>query len=232
MKFFARAWLAGVLLTLPATGEVEAEIPFGIEAVTGIRSDYVHRGFQLAESSLDFQIESELVLSDTTSLHLGLSHLSESSGGFAETSAYFELSREFRDGITFGGSITYRDRRRSLLDGGLDLGIFATVEINEDWRWRNELNFDLGVDGIWFSSGLEWSTVISDDSFLVVQSGLSAVSSYLNRDGLNDFHTRISFTYTLSEQVSLTPFIGSSVQIADSAASDVFFGGFWFEVIF
>ena len=106
------------------------------------------------------------------------------------------------------------------------------MEINEDWRWRNELNFDLGVDGIWFSSGLEWSTVISDDSFLVVQSGLSAVSSYLNRDGLNDFHTRISFTYTLSEQVSLTPFIGSSVQIADSAASDVFFGGFWFEVIF
>jgi hypothetical protein len=226
--------LGGVALMFgaPVRAEVEAEIPFGIEAVTGIRSDYVHRGFQLAESSLDFQLESELTLSDETSLHLGLSHLAESGGDFAETSGYLELTHSMSNAFVLGASMTYRDRRASLLDGGFDFGFFATLDLHEDWRWRNELNFDLGVDGIWYRSALEWSTVLTDDAFLVVEGGLSAVSGYLERDGINDFHTRISLTYTLSDQVSFTPFIGSSLQIDDSSASDILYGGLWFEVIF
>ena len=66
-----------------AFAEVDSEIPLGIEAVTGLRTDYVHRGFQLAESALDFQLEAEIILSNNNSLSLGFAHLSESGGVFS-----------------------------------------------------------------------------------------------------------------------------------------------------
>lgn len=232
MKRLIGVGVLGSFLFAPASAEVETEIPFGIEAVTGIRSDFVHRGFQLADSALDFQLETELTLSNHTSLHFGLSHLTENGGNFTETSGYFEITHNFSKCFLAGASVTYRDRRDSILDGGFDLGLFTSLDLHKDWRWRNELNFDLGVEGIWFRSAIEWSTVITEDAFLIVEGGLSAVSGYLDRDGLNDFHTRISLTYAISEQVSISPFLGSSIQIEDSSASDLFYAGLWFEVIF
>ena len=204
--------------------------PFGIEAVTGIRSDYVHRGFQLANSALDFQLETELTLSNETSLHFGLSQFSEN----GETSRKPRATETHTFSNTFnqGATVTYLNRQNSLLNEGFDFGLFTRMDLNRDWRWLNELNFDLGVDGIWFRSALEWSTIITDEAFLVIEGGLSMVSGYLDRDGLNDFHTRISLTYALSDQISITPFLGTSFQIEDSSASDIFYGGVWFEVIF
>ena len=42
---------------LPA--DVSKEIQLGVEAVAGYRSGYVYRGFELAESTIDFQVETE-----------------------------------------------------------------------------------------------------------------------------------------------------------------------------
>lgn len=226
--------LCGLLIFVPAglVAEVESEIPLGIEGVTGIRSDYVHRGFQLADSALSFQLEGKRVFSKTTSLNFGLAHFTENGGGFYETTGYLRASRRFGDALTLGSSLTYRDRNESRLDGGFDLGLFTSFDWHEDWCWRNELNFDLGVDGIYAASQLEWSTAINDDSFLTIRGGLSLVSDYLDRDGLNDFHTRLSYTYALSDQVSFTPFVGASVQLSDTEDEDILFGGLWFEVIF
>ncbi len=212
--------------------EVDTAIPLGIEAVTGIRTDYVHRGFELAKSSLDFQLEAEITLSDNTSVHLGLSHLAESNGDFSETTGYLELSHSFSKKLTVGSSLTYRDRDDSILESGLDLGFSSAYTINDDWRWRNALNFDFGENGIYLESELEWSRIISDKSFVTVKGGLSYVSDYFDRDGLNDFYTRVAFTYALSDQVSFTPFIGTSFQLHDENPSDIAYGGFWFEVIF
>jgi len=90
----------------------------------------------------------------------------------------------------------------------------------------------LGVDGIYLNSELEWSQIISEKSFVTIKAGLSWVSEYLERDGLNDFHTRLTYTYAISDQVSFTPFIGSSIQIEDKDNHDLLYGGLWFEVIF
>jgi hypothetical protein len=67
---------------------------------------------------------------------------------------------------------------------------------------------------------------------VTVSAGLSYVSDYLDRDGINDFHTKLTYTYAISDQVAFTPFIGSSNQIEDQDADDIFYGGLWFEVIF
>ena len=172
----------------------DSEIPLGIEAVTGLRSDYVHRGFQLAESALDFQLEADITLSNDNSLFLGFSHLSESNGDFNETWSYLELNHSFNKNFTGGTSFTYRDRDKSILQGGFDLGLFTSYSINDVWRWRNELNFDLGVDGVYLNSELEWSQIISDKSFVTIKAGFSWVSEYLERDAVSYTHLTLPTT--------------------------------------
>lgn len=228
------AGLGGILFVIaPALqAEIDSEIPLGIEAVTGLRSSYVHRGFELADTSLDFQMQAEVTLSNETSVHLGLSHLAESDGDFSETTAYAELAHALNKDLLVGTSLTYRDRNASLLSSGLDLGFFTSYALNDDWRWRNELNFDFGESGLYFASELEWSQVVSDKSFVTIEGGVSYVSDYLERDGFNDFYARVTYTFAISDRVSITPFFGTSLQLDDHESDDVAYGGFWFEVIF
>ncbi|MFT6179902.1 MAG: hypothetical protein ACI9NQ_001018 [Paracoccaceae bacterium] len=232
MKTLAR--LGGILFVITSAlqAEVDTEIPLGIEAVTGLRTSYVHRGFELADTSLDFQMQAEVTLSNETSVHLGFSHLAESNGDFSETSAYVELTHNLSKDLLAGTSLTYRDRNASLLSSGLDLGVFTSYALNHDWRWRNELNFDFGENGLYFASEVEWSHLISDRSFVTIEGGMSFVANYLERNGLNDFYARVSYTFTISDRVAITPFFGTSLQLDDHESDDVAYGGFWFEVIF
>ena len=52
------------LALTPAHAEVENDIKLGIEAVTGIRTGYIHRGYDLADASLEFQLQAEFALSN------------------------------------------------------------------------------------------------------------------------------------------------------------------------
>jgi hypothetical protein len=50
---------------------------------------------------------------------------------------------------------------------------------------------------------------------------------------MNDVYGRVSFTYHISETVSITPFVGGSVLLDDQdAGDDQAYGGVWFEVRF
>ncbi|YCM45321.1 hypothetical protein V2O64_04710 [Verrucomicrobiaceae bacterium 227] len=233
MKFQVIRTALGCALCLPASAEIESDIPLGIEAVTGIRSGYVHRGFDLADTSLEFQFAGEVTLSNENSLHFGLSHLAESDGDFSETAGYLELTKKLSNRLHAGISATYRDRSRSILDGGLDLGVFTSFSINDDWEWRNGLNYDFGADGLYAASEITWSEALSEKVFLSISGGISYLSGYEDRSGLNDFFTRISLNFAYSEQVAFSPFIGTSVTLdSDESADDVFYGGLWFQVIF
>lgn len=224
------SWAA---LTLSASAEIESNIPLGIEAVTGIRSGYVHRGFDLADTSLEFQFAGEVTLSNENSLHFGLSHLAESDGDFSETAGYLELARKFSDRFRAGFLTTYWERNNSILDSGLDLGAFTSFSLNADWQWRNELNYDLGAEGLYLASEITWSEALSDKVYLSISGGMSYLSGYQNRTGLNDFFARISLNYAFSDQVSFSPFLGTSIQLdSEDSANDIFYGGLWFQVIF
>ena len=72
---------------------------------------------------------------------------------------------------------------------------------------------------------------LGEDAFVELLGGLSWADSYYDRSGLNDFHGRASLTYNVSSAVSLTPFVGWSVEIED-ADGDELFGGLWFSVVF
>ena len=71
----------------------EEDIPLGIEAVTGFRSDYVYRGFHLAQATMDFQVETEIVISDILSLGVGGWAATQLDDGFNERIGFIDLAR-------------------------------------------------------------------------------------------------------------------------------------------
>ena len=233
MKFRRESVICWLSLCAAASAEIEGEIPLGIEAVTGIRSGYVHRGFELAETSLEFQFAGLVTLSKNHSLNFGLSHLAESSGDYSESTGYLELEHRWSDQFRTGISATYRNRTRGILDSGMDLGVYSSFAINDDWEWRNEINWDFGPDGLYVASELTWSHPLSEKTFISASGGVSILADYADRDGLNDLFTRLSLNYAFSKQVAFTPFLGASIQLDDdSPGDDVFYGGLWFQVIF
>lgn len=229
-----RTILSSVLLLVsaPLHAEVEHEIPWGIETVAGIRSGYLYRGFELAETSLDLQIEAEIALSNETSVNLGTWHLSESSGNFSETGAFIDLRHELSADTLIGTSLTYRNFQNSALDGGLDFGIFLNYRVDDLWDTKTGLNYDTGNDAFYAYTEIRWSKPISEDAFVSLENGVSYLSDYQGRDGFNDFYGRLSLTYAISEIAAITPFIGWSIQLNDSTANDPVFGGLWFEFVF
>ncbi|MGC6427177.1 MAG: hypothetical protein ACON5H_09310 [Akkermansiaceae bacterium] len=222
-----------ILLTLaPIRAEIENEIPWGIETVAGIRSGYVYRGIELADTSLDLQIEAEISLSNDTSLSLGTWHLSESSGNFSESAVFLDLHHELNEQTQIGTSLTSRNFRNSVLESGLDFGVFLNRRINDLWDVKAGAYYDTGNDAFYASTEIRWRKPISEKTFVSIDNGVSFVSNYLDREGFNELYGRLSFTYAISDASAITPFLGWSMQLDDSRATDPVFGGVWFEFIF
>ena len=209
------------------------DIPYGVEAVTGLRSSYIYRGFKLADTTLDFQLQSEVTLAKDNYLSFGAWHAAESDGNFSTTELFLDLNRDLDD-LTIGATLSYHNFNHSFFQSGLDFGIYANLLISDDWAWRTALNYDFGADGFYMNTELNWSHPVSDDAFVSILGGASAVSDNYGRDGLNDLYLRIALTYGISERVSLTPFVGGSFVIDDDTAfsDDEAYAGFWFEVTF
>ena len=240
MKLLLPLALIACPLTSQLSADVENEIPLGIEAVTGIRSEYVYRGFTLAEDSvLDFQIEGEIAINDHTYLNVGAWYASETGrGDFDETAFFTKLSFLKSDEITIGISANYRDFSDSVFESGVDLGVYGTYQFNKDLGVTAGAYYDFGADAWYANIEGNWSHTITDKSYVSFKLGVSYVNDYYDRDGINDVYARLSYTHHISETVSITPFIGTSILIEDDADvpgitnDDSTYGGLWFVVRF
>lgn len=213
--------------------EIESEIPVGIEAVTGIRSGYVHRGVELADTLFDFQVETEISLGEALFLNTGGWVASESGGDFSETAFFLDLRRDLTDALTVGTSVTWRDYDNALLRDGVDTGIFATYYADDDLDFTLGLYRDFGNDAWYAKAEAGWSTRLGEDSWFALTGGISWADNFAGRSGMNDFYGRASVTYNVNRTVSLTPFVGWSLLLDDDDVDgDEFFGGLWFEVVF
>ncbi len=222
------------LALAPALPAADSDIPIGVEAVTGLRSGYLYRGFKLADATLDFQVESEVAIDDETFLNIGAWYLAESDGDFSEKGLFLDFRRAVSKKLILGGSLLYRDFHHPVFNSGIDAGISASYRINDEWAWKTTASYDFGAEGFYASSDLHWSHVIDDNSFVSVLGGVSAVNDYYGRNGLNDFYSRLGYTYAISDRVAVTPFVGGSVVIADDGylTDNEAYAGFWFEVNF
>ncbi|MBT8037380.1 MAG: hypothetical protein KJO21_07535 [Verrucomicrobiae bacterium] len=236
--------LALILLTLclptQTSAEVEDNIALGIEAVTGYRSGYVYRGFELAESTLDFQIEAEIALNNHTFLNVGAWYATETGNGdFDEASLFTHLRFEKSDSLTIGLSASYHSFSHStpplsvMFNDGADVGAFGSWHFSKDFSATLGAYYDTGAEAWYGHLETHWTKPLSEKSFVSLKTGVSYVNDYYGRDGINDAYSRLSLTYHISDTVSITPFVGGSVLLDQAdAGNDQAYGGIWFEVRF
>jgi hypothetical protein len=220
------------LVPLVAGAEVESEIPWGFEAVAGYRSDLVHRGFKLADDVYDYQLEAEIALSNEWSFNFSGYYGTGTGKGndFSEMSGIAELrydARQWSAGWTFG----YRDFTSTFFRDGWESGPFFSYRLTDDLDLRAEYLYDEGAESFYGSVQLSWSQALSAKSFVSVRGGVSHVEDFYESKGFHAMDLRLSYTYLILSNVSVTPFVGGSLAI-DREADDAVLGGLWFEVTF
>lgn len=215
------------------SAEIESDLPIGLEAVTGIRSGYVFRGFDMANALMDFQLEGEITLNECTYLNVGGWFASESGGPFEELAGFLDLRTEANDLVTLGTVLTYHDYNGTLFDSGADLGVYISLFPANDWDFTVGAYHDFGANAWYANTEAGWSKRLGEDSYLALTGGISWVDNYYGRSGMNDFHGRASFTYNINRSVAVTPFLGWSLEIDDTNGDgDELFGGLWLELVF
>lgn len=207
-------------------------LPIGIEVVTGYRTDYVYRGFQLAGSLIDVQAEAEVALSDDWLLNVG-GYYGTATGDadFSEAAAFFDLRYETEKWTAAFGT-TWHDYQDSFFEDGFDLAPSFTWHLTKDWDIGTGIAYDTG-DGGWYGH-LEatWSKATGEHSFLSTEAGTSWTEDYYGSSGWHDVYARLGWTYAFNRSVSVTPFVGTSIPMSSSPERNRLFGGVWFEVNF
>lgn len=226
--------LIALALPMSVSAEVEEDIQWGVEAVTGYRSNYVYRGFELSESTLDFQLEAEFALTNNLALNVGGWYATETgSGDFDEAAGFLKLHHQTTEHLTLGAGATYRDFNNSLFEEGVDVGAYATWHFCRGFGITLGGNYDTGAEGWYGNLETNWTKPLNEKAFFSLQTGVSAVDDYYGRDGFNDVYGRASLTYNISDTVSVTPFVGGSALLdSNDIGDDTAFGGIWFEVRF
>lgn len=221
-----------VFLTAFVSAEVENEIPLGIEVVTGYRSEYIQRGFKWANPVIDVQAEAEIALSDDVIANFGAWYTTAAgSGDFSEAAASTGIRREHGN-LTLALDATWRTLDHSVYNDGLDIAPSIAWRLTDDLEVAGGLAWDTGADGLYAFAETRWSHPLGTTSFVSADAGLSCVSDYYDRSGLNDLYARVSYTRILNRSVSITPFVGTSVPLQSDGETGRLFGGLWFEVNF
>jgi len=235
MKFVPIALCAVALLPTAASAQEASDlkdIPLGIEAVTGYRSEYIHRGFKLANDLFDFQLEAEIALTNQLMLNFGAWFATGVGSGDLEETAGFIGIRQECEQFTYGLELTWRSLRHSEFDSGLDIAPYASWYFTDDFGLTAGVAWDTGADGLYAFLESGWSKPLGESAFIKATGGVSAVSDYYDRSGLNDLYGRISYTYAVNRSVALTPFLETSIPIKSHGESVRAVAGIWFEVNF
>jgi hypothetical protein len=223
--------LCALIASPPASAEMEDDLRLGLEAVTGMRTDYVYRGFDLAGTTMDFQLEGEVTLAQDLYLNLGGWFATATNDDFSELTGFADLRYDLNQRFTVGGSVSYHSYQETFFDDGFDLGGSLTYYATDEWDFKLGANRDFGAEGWYAHAESGWSYRINDDAYLGLSGGISWIDDYYSRSGLNDFYGRASFTYNVNSMISLTPFVGWSLEIEDGDGDELL-GGLWFEVSF
>lgn len=240
MKALFPSTILVCLLPCNVPADANKDIQLGVEAVAGYRSGYDYRGFELAEDVIDFQIETEIALSNHTSLNIGSWYATENGeGDFDESAIFSHLRFEQTDKLTLGLSASYRHFGNSSsslgtdFEDGIDIGTFANWQLHDDLIATAGAYYDFGAEAWYSNIETRWSKVISDKTYISFNTGISYVDDYYGRDGMNDAYGRLSVTHHLSDTVSITPYVGGSLLLDSSdAGDDQAYAGMWFEVRF
>ncbi len=209
----------------------DGDIKYGIEALTTWKSEYLHRGFKLSNQNLGFQLAGQVALSNTSTLDIGIHHdAATSNGTFTETGAYIDFTQDIGD-LSYTYTLNLRDYDNSTFKSGADIGSKVNWAYNDTFDLTAELSYDTGASGFYGEVKGSAYKNISNDSYLLFDTGFGLTSSYYGRTGLHHFFAKFEYVYNINDSVSISPYIGTSLGI-HSNAPDSINTGIYFAVSF
>ena len=217
----------------PSESSPLKDIPYGLEFLTQYKSEYNYRGFILAQDTIDIQFGGNYAFDDTTSLNAASWFATEAgSGDFTEAGLLVDLQKEI-DQWTLSLSGTYHSFTNTFLESGTNIEAAAYYQWNGPIESSGRIAYDTGAEG-WFSAlSSSYYQRINDQSYLLVDFGISYVSHYYGREGFNDAYGKISYTYNINQSLSISPYIGTSLLLDNKdTGRDSLYGGIYLAVSF
>ena len=209
----------------------DSEIKYGLEGLTTWRSEYMYRGFKLADKSMEFQLAGQVALSDTETIDFGLYFdTATGDGDFTETGAFIDFSKNIGD-LTYTANLTLRDYANSSFKSGADIGGSINWIHNDTIDFTAHLSYDTGASGAYAEFKATAYKELSQSSYLLLNGGIGATASYYDRSGLHHLFAKLEYTYNISDNVSISPFIGANLGIHKDA-QDSIHAGIYFAVSF
>lgn len=209
----------------PSINELmDRDVKFGLEGLTTWRSEYIYRGFKLADKSMEFQLAGQVALSNSETIDLGLYFdTATGDGDFTETGAFIDFSKNIGD-LTYSAKFTLRDYANSTFKSGADIGGSISLKYNKNIDFTALLAYDTGASGAYAEIKASAYKELSIDSFLIFNAGFSATADYYDRSGIHHLFAKLEYTYNISDNVSFTPFIGTSLGIHSDAPHSIYSG--------
>ncbi|MGJ8657291.1 MAG: hypothetical protein ACSHX6_12650 [Akkermansiaceae bacterium] len=213
----------------------DGEIKYGLEGLTTWRSEYMYRGFKLADKSMEFQLAGQVALSNTETIDIGLYFgTATGDGDFTEAGAFIDFSKNIGD-LTYTAKLTLRDyantQLKSQFKSGADLGGSVNWVLNDTIDFTALLTYDTGAKGAYGEIKASAYQEVSNSSYLLFSTGVGATADYYDRSGLHHIFAKLEYTYNISDSVSLSPFVATSIAIHDEAENSLS-GGVYFAVSF
>ncbi len=226
MKGKACLWIAA-LGTLGSSAE---DVPYGVEFLGGIRSGYHQRGMRLSNDLIDLQLQSRLTLEDAVSVNMAIWRAAEASGDFNEFGALASISREYGE-YSVAFELAYHSYDSEKVESGLEASALVDYSLTDHTSVYGSVSSNTAVQNLYAQVGWSGSHKVSKDSYIQVKSELHMAQNYFGREGLYDLTSRLNYTYNISEMMSLTPFLSSSIPLDDKEDFNLS-TGVWVEVFF
>lgn len=200
----------------------------GFEAVTGYRHNYFNRGEKLTKHSIDFQFHGQYSSSNNNAFEYGLWYLSGvGSATFTEAGALLNYT-EYYDSTSYSVGVSYRDFSNYTLDNELEINASFGYQINDYNEFKGSISYETQAEQ-WYTN-IRYTAYydVSKNSFFQFSLNAGFSDNYFGKKGLIDISTRLNYTYNLTKQISVTPYIGG-VHSNSEISLD---GGLWFETSF
>lgn len=233
MKAYALFLLAFPCALSCAIADVESDLPLGIEALTGYHSHSVYRGLELSEEALDFQLSTEVALNNDWLVGISGWHIASSSDDFTETSGELSLIYRSDSDWTFTTGITQRSFDHPIVESGTEVFADLSYEFSIDFSAAARLSYDDASGSALGELSIHYSRVINDSAWWAIEAGTLLADDFYGASGLASANARLSATYLINSQLSITPYLAHSEQIDDAFGEEsVTSAGVWFAISF
>lgn len=200
----------------------------GFEAVTGFRTHYLNKGALLSKNAIDFQLHGSYSNAENERFEYGTWYLAGSGEDrFTETGVLLHFTESLGDfDYTVGGN--YRLFDYHTVESELELNAGVTYFGAKDHYFSSTLYYETEIKQFFLDFKYSGFYNINKNSYLNWEVSLGFSDNYYGEAGLVETKGRLSYTYNLTKQVSITPYVGCFFT-SDEEQID---SGIWFETSF